>query len=1369
MSLTCSFRCLAGQVKHRLAGTQRRRSSSSHECNCPWEAPTSVVTEPSTHVRSVSCQRSSSPTRVRPCPERLGVTNTNAALSPDAGLGNANTNMHPYLLQEQRESEQGCQTFHQNPSSSNSLSGPSRQQRPTAQGKRRATQTLTLTDPTQADRSPQTHRMGGNVHGANNSDYGNIGQQTPSSVRSISSASKQESQTKPNTHSQQLTECSQNGSRHFSPHVSSVSYRMSELSPKSNSAGGPRLNSHQEMNTKRSPTAKRNENQVQVVPDFSIPEVGHHSGSLGSAVPYFCGTNIQKMQRYLGPSWNDLSIHTSEVDVKRMNMSYTGLNELKPQENSVSCHEMHRSQQLYVTDHQNNREIPSNSPITSSSYSHQETSSNVSNPSMSPHFIRPVTASLLVPSVSRANGHLKTQPALLPNTTLYDPREEVAPALPARSTSLLARQWNYRLDQVQYTASLDCDANRSKRTSPRSTGCSSKYFPGPKSSASNSQVDENAGYRSTHLRSRSELVRSSRRCYVNATEELPTIAQVHVPSNATTGNQEVNPNERLTENLISGPVDGPTQLSESAVIDTANMSETSSSSSETDLRDLSHHSFSLKYPAIPVSVPNSPSCGVLEQFMPTNHATRLLGRMSDKLRDGRLADVILLADRTTGTSKRSLGEQTSNSTADNEMEAPKQPMRIPAHRVILAAASDYFAAMFGNELKEATEMEIRIHDVDPAALQTLVNYIYTGFLDLREDTVEDILEAACFLQMPEASQACERFLIKRLHGSNCLGMSRLGEQYGCRLLRRKATKYALEHFAEVVQQPDFLTLTVMELMELLRSDHLKVPNEAAVFAACLRWVRNAQRTQHTPPQNTSILKGLLNLVRLQHVPARLLVDVLEKEPLFRTDMEATRMLITALRFQLSPEPKPAWMMDSKQSSNAALCSKVRLGLRDDNRLEQQGSSHGLISPYSQLESSLSHATSEANLPTRQSPRPSTIGHLWALGGKTMTTTRALQEILEYDPYTNHWRVVGQLPGQRQQCGCIVLNDGRLLVVGGRDELKTLSTVECIYTEELSPQIELHLTRSVTLNRDDRDGGWLAGESATLSRRSRQLSTDNDPNPMTRSVIDTRTDTNSTTEVKNPYPHQLQQKNNENNNEHAAGWHVVSAMATHRHGLGVAVLEGVVYAVGGHDGWSYLNTVERWNGRAKSWSSVTPMAVQRSTVGVAALDGLLYAVGGRDGSACLRTVERFNPHTQHWCFIAPMLHRRGGVGVAAAGGRLYAVGGHNAPPSQPHAVRTASVEMYDPQTDMWSEVASLSSPRDSIAVTTLGTKLYAIGGHDGLVYTDRVQVFDPEANEWSEAASLPSGRAGVAVASSQPFGLLVNQTSRLPYYKADPLA
>ena len=54
--------------------------------------------------------------------------------------------------------------------------------------------------------------------------------------------------------------------------------------------------------------------------------------------------------------------------------------------------------------------------------------------------------------------------------------------------------------------------------------------------------------------------------------------------------------------------------------------------------------------------------------------------------------------------------------------------------------------------------------------------------------------------------------------------------------------------------------------------------------------------------------------------------------------------------------------------------------------------------------------------------------------------------------------------------------------------------------------------------------------------------------------------------------------------------------------GVTVLEGPIYAVGGHDGWSYLNTVERWDPQSQQWTFVASMSIARSTVGVAALNG-----------------------------------------------------------------------------------------------------------------------------------------------------------------------
>lgn len=60
-----------------------------------------------------------------------------------------------------------------------------------------------------------------------------------------------------------------------------------------------------------------------------------------------------------------------------------------------------------------------------------------------------------------------------------------------------------------------------------------------------------------------------------------------------------------------------------------------------------------------------------------------------------------------------------------------------------------------------------------------------------------------------------------------------------------------------------------------------------------------------------------------------------------------------------------------------------------------------------------------------------------------------------------------------------------------------------------------------------------------------------------------------------------------------------------------------------------------------------MSTPRSTVGVVVLDGKLYAVGGRDGSSCLNSVECYDPNTNRWTLVSPMLKRRGGKGCLFA--------------------------------------------------------------------------------------------------------------------------
>lgn len=48
------------------------------------------------------------------------------------------------------------------------------------------------------------------------------------------------------------------------------------------------------------------------------------------------------------------------------------------------------------------------------------------------------------------------------------------------------------------------------------------------------------------------------------------------------------------------------------------------------------------------------------------------------------------------------------------------------------------------------------------------------------------------------------------------------------------------------------------------------------------------------------------------------------------------------------------------------------------------------------------------------------------------------------------------------------------------------------------------------------------------------------------------------------------------------------------------MEGPLYACGGHDGWAYLSSVERWDPGTQTWSYVAEMNKARNMAGVAVI-------------------------------------------------------------------------------------------------------------------------------------------------------------------------
>ncbi len=149
-------------------------------------------------------------------------------------------------------------------------------------------------------------------------------------------------------------------------------------------------------------------------------------------------------------------------------------------------------------------------------------------------------------------------------------------------------------------------------------------------------------------------------------------------------------------------------------------------------------------------------------------------------------------------------------------------------------------------------------------------------------------------------------------------------------------------------------------------------------------------------------------------------------------------------------------------------------------------------------------------------------------------------------------------------------------------------------------------------------------------------------------------------------------------------------------LGAAILNGIIYAVGGAIGRKRLNWVEKLNTNipGPEWEETTALRIPRSRPGVAELNGRIYAVGGYNGSDYLYSVERFDPEIEVWTLIERMASPRNSPALASFHGRLVVAGGYDG------MQMLASVESYDPERDRWTAMASLSMPRCDFAMCTV---------------------------------------------------------------------
>nr|XP_024218264.1 kelch-like ECH-associated protein 1 isoform X2 [Halyomorpha halys] len=469
--------------------------------------------------------------------------------------------------------------------------------------------------------------------------------------------------------------------------------------------------------------------------------------------------------------------------------------------------------------------------------------------------------------------------------------------------------------------------------------------------------------------------------------------------------------------------------------------------------------------------------------------------------------------------------------------------KMKAHRVMLAAASPYFKAMFTGGLKECDAREVTIHDVCPATMYLILDFIYTGQIRVTELTVCRLLPAAAMFQVTDVIRACCIFLERQLSPANAIGIANFAEQYSCVELQSKANQYILRNFSQVCEEEEFTQLTPKQLVELIRRDELNVTEEREVYNAVLRWVKTNEE------ERRPMMHCVLSAVRCQFLTPSFLNDQMKNCEVIKR-IPACKEYLAQIFKELTLHKKP--------------------------------------------------------------------------------------------------NVKERSPGGQRIIYC----------VGGYLRL-SLETVEILCLDDNS-------------------------------------------------------------------------------------WSSCAKLAVPRSGLGAAFVKGLLYAIGGRNtspGCSYdSDWVDRYDPDEDRWFMVAPMNNRRLGVGVAVVNRLLYAIGGYDGKQRLSTVERYNPDENSWTFVAEMSTPRSGAGVASLKQFIYVVGGYD-------NCQLKTAERYDTENNTWTPIAPLSVPRSAFSLAAINDKLYAIGGYDGQEFVNVVEVYDPSMDQWTTGMTMSSPRSGLACAVS----------------------